>query len=156
MTTVSSCASLVLPFDIVAEPVEARSMSFVGTNEYLAPEVVSGEGHGNAVDWWTLGIFLGSDNEFTLTSILARGLHFPKEPVSSMAMKDLITKLLIKDPAKRIGSMKGSLLIKQHPFFEGVDWALLRGVSPPYVPKPVSFQDFVTQNDHCDDHIDYY
>ncbi|KAI3705249.1 hypothetical protein L1987_75483 [Smallanthus sonchifolius] len=155
------------PFDIVAEPVEARSMSFVGTHEYLAPEVVSGEGHGNAVDWWTLGIFVyelfygvtpfrGSDNEFTLTSILARGLQFPKEPVSSMAMKDLITKLLNKDPAKRIGSMKGAPSIKNHPFFDGVNWALLRGASPPYVPKPVSFQDYVAQSNHCDDHIDYY
>ncbi|KAK9078716.1 hypothetical protein SSX86_002773 [Deinandra increscens subsp. villosa] len=155
------------PFDIMAEPVETRSMSFVGTHEYLAPEVVSGEGHGNAVDWWTLGIFVyelfygvtpfrGSDNEFTLTSILARGLHFPKEPMSSTTMKDLITKLLIKDPAKRIGSMKGAPSIKHHPFFDGVNWALLRGASPPYVPKPVSFKDYVAQNDQCDDHIDYY
>ncbi|KAL7615262.1 hypothetical protein Lser_V15G08239 [Lactuca serriola] len=155
------------PFDIMAEPVEARSMSFVGTHEYLAPEVVSGEGHGNAVDWWTLGIFIyelfygvtpfrGGDNEFTLTSILARGLHFPKEPASSSAMKDLITKLLIKEPTKRMGSMKGAPSIKNHPFFNGVNWALLRGASPPYVPRPVSFRDFVAQNDHCDDHIDYY
>lgn len=154
-------------FDIMAEPIEARSMSFVGTHEYLAPEVVSGEGHGNAVDWWTLGIFVyelfygvtpfrGGDNEFTLTSILARGLQFPKEPVSSTAMKDLITKLLIKEPAKRMGSMKGAPSIKHHPFFDGVNWALLRGASPPYVPKPVSFCDFGAQNDRCDDHIDYY
>ncbi|GJZ53270.1 kinase G11A-like protein [Tanacetum coccineum] len=152
------------PFEIVAEPVEARSMSFVGTHEYLAPEVVSGEGHGNAVDWWTLGIFIyelfygvtpfrGGDNEFTLTSILARGLQFPKEPVASTDMKDLITKLLIKEPAKRIGSIKGAPSIKHHPFFNGVDWALLRGTSPPYVPQPVSFKDFVAQNDH---HVDYY
>ncbi|KAI3721792.1 hypothetical protein L2E82_32810 [Cichorium intybus] len=154
-------------FAIMAEPVEARSMSFVGTHEYLAPEVVSGEGHGNAVDWWTLGIFIyelfygvtpfrGGDNEFTLTSILARGLHFPKEPVASTAMKDLITKLLIKEPAKRMGSMKGAPSVKNHSFFNGVDWALLRGASPPYVPRPVSFRDFVAPNDHCDDPIDYY
>ncbi|XP_071707359.1 protein kinase G11A-like [Rutidosis leptorrhynchoides] len=154
-------------FDIIAEPVEARSMSFVGTHEYLAPEVVSGEGHGNAVDWWTLGIFVyelfygvtpfrGGDNDCTLTSILARGLQFPKEPVASSAMKDMITKLLTKDPAKRMGSMKGAPSIKHHPFFDGVNWALLRGASPPYVPQPVTFQDFVAKNEHCDDHIDYY
>ncbi|KNE59153.1 AGC/RSK protein kinase, variant [Allomyces macrogynus ATCC 38327] len=31
-----------------------RTNSFVGTEEYLAPEVIRGEGHGVAVDWWTL------------------------------------------------------------------------------------------------------
>ncbi|KAL8204970.1 hypothetical protein R6Q57_010593 [Mikania cordata] len=43
---------------LVAEPTEARSNSFVGTHEYLAPEIIKGEGHGSAVDWWTFGIFL--------------------------------------------------------------------------------------------------
>jgi len=35
-----------------------RTNSFVGTEEYLAPEVVTGTGHSSAVDWWTLGILL--------------------------------------------------------------------------------------------------
>ncbi|KAK6126337.1 hypothetical protein DH2020_039909 [Rehmannia glutinosa] len=43
---------------LVAEPTEARSNSFVGTHEYLAPEIIKGEGHGSAVDWWTFGVFL--------------------------------------------------------------------------------------------------
>ncbi|XP_027364654.1 serine/threonine-protein kinase D6PKL1-like [Abrus precatorius] len=42
----SRCGSL----EIIAEPIEIRSMSFVGTHEYLAPEVISGEGHGNVVE----------------------------------------------------------------------------------------------------------
>ena len=36
---------------LVAEPTDARSNSFVGTHEYLAPEIIKGEGHGSAVDW---------------------------------------------------------------------------------------------------------
>ncbi|KAJ4832185.1 hypothetical protein Tsubulata_009009, partial [Turnera subulata] len=39
--------------EFVAEPMDVRSMSFVGTHEYLAPEIVSGEGHGSPVDWWS-------------------------------------------------------------------------------------------------------
>ncbi|KAK8959496.1 Serine/threonine-protein kinase KIPK [Platanthera guangdongensis] len=43
---------------LVAEPTGARANSFVGTHEYLAPEIIKGDGHGSAVDWWTFGIFL--------------------------------------------------------------------------------------------------
>ena len=42
---------------LVAEP-DARANSFVGTEEYLAPEVINGEGHDSAVDWWSLGILM--------------------------------------------------------------------------------------------------
>ncbi|KAK6119350.1 hypothetical protein DH2020_046906 [Rehmannia glutinosa] len=37
-------SSSTLP-ELVAEPTAARSMSFVGTHEYLAPEIIKGEGH---------------------------------------------------------------------------------------------------------------
>jgi protein-serine/threonine kinase len=35
-----------------------RTNSFVGTEEYIAPEVIQGNGHSSSVDWWTLGILL--------------------------------------------------------------------------------------------------
>ncbi|URE11271.1 hypothetical protein MUK42_24575 [Musa troglodytarum] len=124
-------------------------MSFVGTHEYLAPEIVSGEGHGSAVDWWTLGVFVfellygvtpfkGPDNELTLANIVARALEFPKEPAVSASARDLIAGLLVKDPERRLGSTMGAAAIKRHPFFNGVNWALLRCAQPPYVPPPFS------------------
>lgn len=35
-----------------------RTNSFVGTEEYIAPEVIAAQGHTAAVDWWTLGILI--------------------------------------------------------------------------------------------------
>ncbi|KAJ4842119.1 Protein kinase PINOID 2 [Turnera subulata] len=142
-----------LEAELVAEPINAKSKSFVGTHEYLAPEVISGQGHGSEVDWWTLGVFLyemlygrtpfkGENNEKTLVNILKQPLTFPRVGVRSskefeemVKVQDLISKLLVKNPKKRIGSLKGSVEIKRHEFFKGVNWALIRSVRPPEVPR---------------------
>ncbi|XP_020582076.1 serine/threonine-protein kinase RHS3-like [Phalaenopsis equestris] len=136
--------------ELIAEPTNARSMSFVGTHEYLAPEIVRGEGHGSAVDWWTFGIFIyelvygttpfkGSGNRATLINVIGQPLRFPEEPVVSTSARDLIKSLLVKDPQKRIAYRRGATEIKQHQFFDGVNWALVRSMPPPHVPEPVDF-----------------
>ncbi|KAK1307226.1 Protein kinase G11A [Acorus calamus] len=134
--------------ELVAEPTAARSMSFVGTHEYLAPEIIKGEGHGSAVDWWTFGIFLhellygktpfkGSGNRATLFNVVGQQLRFPDAPATSYSSRDLIRGLLVKEPQRRLGVKRGATEIKQHPFFEGVNWALIRCSTPPEVPRPV-------------------
>ncbi|KAK9061602.1 hypothetical protein SSX86_018784 [Deinandra increscens subsp. villosa] len=151
----------------VAEPLDVRSNSFVGTHEYLAPEIVSGEGHGSAVDWWTLGVFIfelfygftpfrGMDNEMTLANIVARALEFPKEPVIPATAKDLVSQLLVKDPARRLGSTMGASAIKQHCFFQGVNWALLRCTPPPFVPPPFERREIVSDDSCSDNLVEYY
>lgn len=137
--------------ELMAEPTGARSMSFVGTHEYLAPEIIKNEGHGSAVDWWTLGIFLyellfgktpfkGSGNRATLMNVVGQPLRFPDSPVVSFSARDLIRGLLVKEPQHRLAYKRGATEIKQHPFFEGVNWALIRCASPPEVPRPVEFE----------------
>ncbi|KAK8961069.1 Protein kinase G11A [Platanthera guangdongensis] len=132
--------------ELSAEPTGARSMSFVGTHEYLAPEIIKGEGHGSAVDWWTLGIFLyellfgktpfkGSENRATLFNVVCEPLRIPETPSTSSAAKDLIRGLLVKDPQQRLAYKRGAAEIKQHPFFQSLNWALIRCACPPEVPK---------------------
>ncbi|XP_057486729.1 serine/threonine-protein kinase D6PK-like [Actinidia eriantha] len=138
---------------LIAEPTAARSMSFVGTHEYLAPEIIRGDGHGSAVDWWTFGIFLyellhgrtpfkGSGNRETLFNVIGQPLKFPEGSTVSFAAKDLVRGLLEKDPQKRLGFKRGTTEIKQHPFFESVNWALIRSNQPPEIPKPVDLAFF--------------
>ncbi|XP_054802339.1 serine/threonine-protein kinase D6PK-like [Prosopis cineraria] len=135
---------------LVAEPTDARSNSFVGTHEYLAPEIIKGEGHGAAVDWWTFGVFLyellygrtpfkGSNNEETLANVVLQSLRFPDGPFVSFQARDLIRGLLVKEPENRLGSEKGAAEIKQHPFFEGLNWALIRCSVPPELPEFCDF-----------------
>lgn len=142
----SELAAQIIPLpQLVVEPVSARSNSFVGTHEYLAPEIIKGEGHGSAVDWWTFGIFLyellygktpfkGSSNEETISNVVSQCLKFPQSPMVSSHARDLIRRLL-KEPENRLGSAKGAAEIKQHPFFEGLNWALIRCETPPELPK---------------------
>ncbi|KAJ1442449.1 Serine/threonine-protein kinase, active site [Sesbania bispinosa] len=142
--------------ELMAEPTNVRSMSFVGTHEYLAPEIIRGEGHGSAVDWWTFGIFLyellhgttpfkGAGNRATLFNVVGQPLKFPDAPHVSPVARDLIRGLLVKEPQKRFAYKRGATEIKQHPFFEGVNWALIRSATPPIIPEPVDFSQYASK-----------
>ncbi|CAG7940886.1 unnamed protein product [Penicillium salamii] len=125
-----------------------RTNSFVGTEEYIAPEVIKGCGHTSAVDWWTLGIliyemlfgttpFKGKNRNATFASILRDEVNFPEHsnatPTSNLC-KSLIRKLLIKDETKRLGARAGASDVKTHPFFRTTQWALIRHMKPPMIP----------------------
>ncbi|KAL3470937.1 kinase-like domain-containing protein [Aspergillus californicus] len=125
-----------------------RTNSFVGTEEYIAPEVIKGCGHTSAVDWWTLGIliyemlygttpFKGKNRNATFGNILRDEVPFPEQggaqQISNMC-KSLIRKLLIKDETKRLGARAGASDVKTHPFFRQTQWALIRHMKPPMIP----------------------
>jgi protein-serine/threonine kinase len=75
-----------------------RTNSFVGTEEYIAPEVIKGCGHTSAVDWWTLGIliyemlfgttpFKGKNRNATFANILRDDVPFPEHSGSPQISK---------------------------------------------------------------------
>lgn len=126
------------------------ALSIVGTPEYLAPEIVLKKGHGKPVDWWTFGCFIyelltGVPPFYTTecSEVFENELFdkivfgYPRYPSTfSPSVKDLLTRLLEKDPAKRLGA-NGAKEVKNHPWFYGTKWdALLRKeILPPFVPK---------------------
>lgn len=128
-----------------------RTNSFVGTEEYISPEIIKGCGHSCAVDWWTLGILLyemlygttpfkGANRNETFSRILRIDVAFPDlmkttgyKPPSNNC-KSIVKKLLNKDENKRLGSRAGAADVKAHPFFGPINWALLRHQAPPIIP----------------------
>ena len=109
----------------------------MGTEEYLAPEVLNSTGHTSSIDWWEFGIFIhemafgstpfrASRREQTFHNIIHQPLECPSAPAVSGELKDLLRKLLQRDPSQRLGTKGGAEEVKNHPFFKTTDWALLR------------------------------
>ncbi|XP_042376523.1 serine/threonine-protein kinase UCN-like [Zingiber officinale] len=143
---------------------DERSFSFVGTEEYVAPEVVRGEGHGFAVDWWALGIlayemaygqtpFRGRNRKETLRNILTLPPMFPGRRRTDLT--DLIERLVVKDPERRLGFSGGAEEVKAHPFFDGVKWELLPEVARPPFLAPVIDEEEEVERQNCNDVRDY-
>lgn len=124
-----------------------RCNSILGTVEYMAPEVILGQKYGMAVDWWSFGAlgfdlltgsppFQGQNHNKIKERIVKQKLAMPY--YLSPDSKDLLTRLLRKEPNKRLGTNmpKDMLTIKKHRFFRNIDWKKLaaREVEPPIQP----------------------
>lgn len=133
------------PVDTKSSMSGFRTNSFVGTEEYLAPEVIKSDGHTVAIDWWTFGILLyemiygftpfkGKSTNETFKNILKNDPEFPSSIPVSNNCKSLIKKLLIKKESKRLGNKYGADDVKKHSWFKKVNWSLLTNQEPPLIP----------------------
>ncbi|CAI0559582.1 unnamed protein product, partial [Linum tenue] len=105
--------------------VQSRSKrhTMCGTLDYLAPELVENKAHDYTVDNWTLGVlcyeflygappFEAARQNDTFKRIMKVDLNFPSNPPVSKEAKDLISRLLVKDSAKRLSLKK----LMDHPW----------------------------------------
>ena len=130
---------------------ERRGMTFVGTAEYVSPEVLGDKPAGFGSDIWALGImiyqmfygktpFKEKTNYLIFRKIEQLKIDFNPNIKIPEEAKDLINKILVKDPTKRLGAGEaGSEYdikhLKNHPFFKGIDWENLHNMVPPNSDK---------------------
>ena len=122
-----------------------KNYNFAGSPEYASPEMINYLGHTVMTDWWSFGIliyemlygftpFFNLDKDRMYDLIINGSISFPQyfnsnnengekiiEYKVSDEAKNLINKLLEKDPGKRLGR-EGFEEIKKDPFFYGINF----------------------------------
>lgn len=115
-----------------------RANSFVGTAEYVSPELLTDKNACKASDLWAFGCIIfqllagrppfKAGNEYlTFQKIVKLDYSFPDSFPSTA--RDLVKKLLVLDPSQR----PNIDTIKAHPFFEGIQWG--KGLWKQKAPK---------------------
>ncbi len=154
---------------IIEEKTELQC-SFDGSIDYMAPEVISGEGHGMMSDWWSYGILIyellcgkppfheGSTDRI-LDLISTSTVRFPSKMRISSVTRDFINRLLKKLPKDRIGQNEFHQIVTHH-FFQSanVNSVINQKITAPITPNitgdPLSNFDNIYTNQPIEDFND--
>ena len=121
---------------------DTPNKTFCGSPQYLSPEMLSKQGTTKASDIYGIGAilyelisgnppFYTQDQNLMLQNISENKLEF--QEFFSEEIKDLLKKMLDKDPKKRIGINNDKSDLKNHEFFKDINWEdiALKKVKPP-------------------------
>lgn len=151
--------------DSYLEAVRERVDTFVGTYNYLSPEVIKREPHTVAIDTWALGLiyfkmrigkpaFPGKSEIELEAKIQQRQIKWPSEYKTDKHAnfdedeKDLVDKLCQLEPKNRLGGSKESMpALKAHKAFKDIDWVAIS--KPDFVGAVSLVNDLVmAENDY--------
>ena len=116
--------------------------TFCGSPQYLSPEMLSKEGTTKSSDIYGIGAilfelisgappFFSQDENLMYKNISENRLMFPE--FFSDELKDLLRKMLDKNPKKRIGIENDKSDLKNHEFFRDINWddIMNKKIKPP-------------------------
>ena len=121
-----------------------RRNSFVGTAQYVSPELLTDKTASRASDLWALGCIVyqmvaglppfRSRSEYKIFQQIIKLEYEIPDGFSELA-KSLVGQLLVLDPSKRLGAQDehgaGYPSIRAHPLFEGINFETLHEQNPP-------------------------
>lgn len=146
-----------IPLALTVDDMQSRSNSFVGTAQYVSPELLtakplpdpskSASGAAQApppppacADFWAFGCVLfqfitgktpfRAPNEYLIFQKITK-LEYEFPPDFPEDARDLVSNLLVLDPHQRLGAVHGVEDIKAHRYFRGIDWNSIWTVEPP-------------------------
>jgi len=128
-------------------PSDQLTNTFCGTTEYLAPEVLLDDsGYSKLVDFWSLGVllfemccgwspFYAEDTQTMYRNICFGKIRFPRGVIGEDG-KQFVKGLLNRNPRHRLGAKRDAEELKEHSFFQTIDWKALalKQVTPPFKP----------------------
>ncbi|XP_063243207.1 3-phosphoinositide-dependent protein kinase 1 isoform X2 [Bacillus rossius redtenbacheri] len=126
------------------EPQPRRRNSFVGTAQYVSPELLTDKFASKSADLWALGClvyqmvaglppFRARSEYLIFKKILDLDYIFPDG--FDQSARDLVEKLLVLEPSKRLGAedVSGYPSIRSHHFFGGLEFEVLHKQTPPQI-----------------------
>uniref|UniRef100_A0A8C7HBA6 3-phosphoinositide-dependent protein kinase 1 n=1 Tax=Oncorhynchus kisutch TaxID=8019 RepID=A0A8C7HBA6_ONCKI len=125
-----------------SDSTQNRANSFVGTAEYVSPELLTQKSACKSSDLWGLGCiiyqlvaglppFRAGNDYLKFQKIIKLEYEFPDKFFPNA--KDLVEQLLCLDPSNRLGceEMGGYNPLRDHFFFEAITWENLHLQTPP-------------------------